>query len=265
MTIAALSYTTLSSALSKTGRRLLVASTTGISAGNKLIVSGEVMLVVSVVSSTELEVERGQEGTFARAKKNGVNVYYTDGANLVPGSEPDHIVLNDGNSDVYPRYRAWLGAKARDGEGNEYVMVDFQSAVGVGSWVVFNSAFLASPIASGARGRVGVVVQAATASDRWGWVQVYGYFADALLVADAASAGTSSARLAVNTSQSTPGGAAALVSDASTAAQYIHGAWPVAAVATDTTASADHTGLDIAVMLNYPYVVGYNQDFDDNT
>ncbi len=257
MSIPALSLTTLSSALSKTGKRVLVASTTGITAGMKGVIGTEMVTVMTVVSATELEVQRAVDGTKAWPHKSGVNFYYA-AASSFGAREDGSILINDGDPSYYPQYRAPLGSKARDGEGNEYLMVDFQSAVGIGSWVTIDNTFKATPIVSGARGPVGVVVQAASASDRWGWVQVFGKFSDALLVADAASAGTSSARLAVNTSQSTPAGAARLVSDVSTEAAYIFGAWPTAAVATDTTASADHTGLDIEVMLNYPYVLGYD-------
>src|SRR5688572_24600587 len=67
-----------------------------------------------------------------------------------------------------------LGTRARDNDGNEYVYVDFQESCIAGEWVSFTSAFAASQLTSTSVGWVGVVIGTVSASDRFGWVQVYG-------------------------------------------------------------------------------------------
>lgn len=79
---------------------------------------------------------------------------------------------------------AWnkLGTRATDVDGNIYVYVDFQEAMLQGEWAVYNgSTFAASQIAATSLGFVGLVVATASASDRYGWLQIYGYNALAAL------------------------------------------------------------------------------------
>ena len=167
-----------------------------------------------------------------------------------------------------------LGARARDQNGNEYVYCSFSTGtvIGTGSWVTIGGggsgaqaqAFRATGLTAASHGPVGIVVRqgdlgngvAGVVSDMFGWVQVYGYYNDALLVSDAASAGTSSAQFTVPTTISTPVGGVQIVSDPSTNLNRILNAFALAAVATDVTANSSHTGLDIAVWLNYPFCVG---------
>lgn len=90
---------------------------------------------------------------------------------------------------------------ARDGEGNEYVFVDFQSALTLGDWVVISSAGLASAVGSSSRGPLGVVVATVGSSDLYGWVQVFG-----LCAAQTPTTGVSTASLIVTGATPVSGG-----------------------------------------------------------
>jgi hypothetical protein len=67
-----------------------------------------------------------------------------------------------------------LGQLAVDSDNNIFMYVDFLESCIAGEWVVINSAFGASQISASLAGRVGVVVGTVSASDRYGWVQIYG-------------------------------------------------------------------------------------------
>ena len=67
-----------------------------------------------------------------------------------------------------------LGTRGVDVDGNEWVYVDFQQALAIGEWVVFDHTYAATRITNTSRGFVGVVGATVSASDRFGWVQVRG-------------------------------------------------------------------------------------------
>src|SRR5688500_7235339 len=67
-----------------------------------------------------------------------------------------------------------LGTRVTDKDGNIYVYVDFQESCIDGEWVAISSAYAASQLTSTSRGWVGVVRATVSASDRFGYVQIYG-------------------------------------------------------------------------------------------
>jgi hypothetical protein len=67
-----------------------------------------------------------------------------------------------------------LGARAYDTNGNEFVYVDFQQALGAGEWVAFDHLYAATRLTAASKGWVGVVDGVVSASDRAGWVMVRG-------------------------------------------------------------------------------------------
>lgn len=144
-----------------------------------------------------------------------------------------------------------LGTRGVDVDGNVYVYVDFQQALSNGEWVSFTSAFLAIRLTNTARGWVGVVAATVSASDRFGWVQVYGVNTFAWASSDATT--TFEAILAATTDLGS-------ISTVSTSNDGItvHGVH--VATAPDTCAStALSTSALMApctVVLNYPFVTG---------
>lgn len=148
-----------------------------------------------------------------------------------------------------------LGERARDTAGNEFVYVDFQQIASPGQWMVFNDGYLATPlVASTSRGRVGIVAGNPDASDRFGWLQVYGKNVEAQIDSSAA---TSASILSAPTTLTTEGYPTISVSDSSSEGNRIYGAWAQAAATTAVTTPSTQ----IEVMLNYPYVLGYAHSF----
>ena len=141
-----------------------------------------------------------------------------------------------------------LGVRATDIDGNEYVYVDFQESVYPGEWVVFNgSTFAASQTVATSLGFVGVAVSTVSASDRFGWVMVRGYYALAAI-----SSGSSVGPLAVHTTA-----LGALVSAAATGLVGVFGVSIVSAPDTCASTAPSHTDAGLApVYLNYPFITG---------
>ena len=153
-----------------------------------------------------------------------------------------------GSSDTIPLYK--LGTRATDESGNEYLYVDFQEAFLATEWCVIGASFAASQLQSTSKGPVGIVCGTASASDRWGWVQIYGA-ADGLATTDVT---TGASRLVV--SATTDQGHV----DSSTSAGglIVHGAF---CQSLGTTATTPATALTSSFQvcgfwLNYPYVNG---------
>src|SRR5690349_7907766 len=83
MSVAALSTTTTSAAITKTQVRFQVASTTGINGAGSLtspqsllVIGNEAMLVRNVPVSGVVEVVRGFDGTEPKAHVSGATVYF---------------------------------------------------------------------------------------------------------------------------------------------------------------------------------------------
>lgn len=142
-----------------------------------------------------------------------------------------------------------LGQRAKDADGNEYVYVDFQESCIVGEWVAFTSAFAASQLTATSVGWVGVVVGVVSASDRFGWVQVYGVNSFAW-----ATSGSSSGAPVIIAATTDLGHVA---TDA-TSAQTIKVWGVLVASSPDTCASTALSTSALAapctVILNYPFV-----------
>lgn len=193
----------------------------------------------------------------------------------VPGAYP-----GNGTSDVYTTpFPIQPGTRARDRDGNEYVFCDFTATVYAGVLVQITAANLASPLlgTAGEAYRVGVVIAASATSDNAGWVQIYGLH-DAVQTSFASDSSVTSgfgsgAGLTAQTSISTPSGTLGFVTETSVAGIHIHNMWINAERGTggpgrttdssgpSTNASPSsgnsyHTGLELAVFLNYPYVTG---------
>jgi hypothetical protein len=163
------------------------------------------------------------------------------------------------------------GLTMKDAAGNVYMWVEFTEAVFSGVPVQINSDFTASRLATTGRGAVGVAQGAAT-SDENGWVMVYGRTQVQLGMSgvspsDAANGPTTlqtslQTVFVLGTSLTSPNGvgwvsgaAAALT----TAVTYVIEGMFVATDASPgdvsaVTSATSHTGNQIAVFLNFPYI-----------
>ena len=142
-----------------------------------------------------------------------------------------------------------LGTRGRDADGNEYVYVDFQESCINGEWVSFNSSYQASQLGATSIGWVGVVVATVSASDRFGWVQVYGVNTFAW-----ATSGSSSGFPTVVAATTDLGTIATDGTSANSTAIF----GIVVATAPDTCASTALSTSALAapctVLLNYPFI-----------
>lgn len=82
-------------------------------------------------------------------------------------------------SEVHSSQQETLGQLAADSSGNIYMYVDFQESAIAGEWVVVDHVYAARQISSALAGFVGVVVGTVSASDRFGWIQVFGVHSSA--------------------------------------------------------------------------------------
>jgi hypothetical protein len=144
-----------------------------------------------------------------------------------------------------------LGFRATDTDGNIYVYVDFQEAMLPGEWCVINgSTFAASQIAATSLGFIGVVVATVSASDRYGWVQIYGYYATAAVSSGSSVGPVVLHSTAVGSLASAPAGTGGV------------GVFGVSLVGAPDTCASTGVGLTdsgvSAVYLNFPFVTGAN-------
>jgi hypothetical protein len=146
-----------------------------------------------------------------------------------------------------------LGLRATDVDGNIYVYVDFQESMINGEFASFDTAFAASQLTSSARGWVGVVRANVSASDRFGWVQVYGVATEVWCSSGSSAAGVpvvaATTDIGVITTEATTAGGVAVYGVA-------------LAGSPDTCASSDAgiAGTSLAghttVYLNFPFISG---------
>lgn len=164
---------------------------------------------------------------------------------VIAGSVASH----GATSQVDSTQQVTLGSWGIDGDKNLYMYVDFQESFVAGEVVVINHVFQASQITNTSCGWVGIVIGTVSASDRFGWVQVYGYHSAAL----GTSGITSGAPLVISATTSVGH------FDAMTSGVHliVHGAFARTAgeTATSPVASSDDVGL-VGVQLNFPYVIG---------
>lgn len=181
------------------------------------------------------------------------------------------------------------GTRARDVDGNEYLFTDYLNTMYPGTLAVINELNQAGPLLIGSRGRVGVVMGGGT-SDAGGWVQIFGsnIHVQTGFASDAVGgfgSGITSAQACAQTSVTTPSGTISWVSDTSIPGNRIlglsfstltpvqggmsgatDGSYPTTYTTqvTDDSGSLGfiaHTGLELAVFLNYPYVTGIVDQF----
>lgn len=176
-------------------------------------------------------------------------------------------------SDVYTTpFPVQVGTRARDSNGYEYVFCDSTSTNFSGQPVMINSDFTITQIAVTGRGAVGVCIAGST-SDNGQWVQVYGKVMMQIIhsgvsASDAANGpttlGTSAAtQFWIPTSVTSPASFRWTTGNTSLSSGMIVRGISVAqdaapASVSDQTSSPSHTGSQISVWLNYPYVTQIN-------
>lgn len=269
MSITALTTTTLTNAIDARQSRFVIGSTTGVNGTGSLsspqsviVIDGEKMLVQSIPVSGTVEVMRGHDSK-AMAHAAGAPVFV--GAKTAFGFvDQDGAVglLGDaGPGGVLPSYALPLGYRRRYG-GKEYILVDFQEAVHSGVVVTISNdgLFTSSVLTTTHQGAVGVVAEQTTASDTWGWVQIYG--TTSAQDASGTSAATSAYQPIVASSVSSPATGLSVVANtaASTAARFIYNMFITGIATTAVTSAASHTGVAVPVFLNYPYVMSVTND-----
>jgi len=264
MAVNILNTTTLSEALTASTQDFTVAATTNISVGDLLVVRGECFKVQEIPVSGRVRVMRGVNGTKARQHASGTLVYI--GSTNAFKAIKDSLTALVGDAGVYPDYLL-PGQRARDGAGNEYVMVELTQVCYSGTTVRISTdgLFTAAPLAVGDQGSVGLLVEPGS-SDQYAWAQIYGYNAYAQdTLGD--SSGTSTRLALAATAASTPsvGMAATSRSSFTSAAgvggsqNVIQGMFIVGAATTATTSATSATGVAYPVWLNYPFIKLYGE------
>lgn len=180
-------------------------------------------------------------------------------------------------SDVYTTpFPVQVGTRARDSQGNEFVFCDSTQTNFSGQPVMINSDFTTVQIgsynANGNRGMVGVCVAGST-SDQGQWVQVYGkammqIIHSGVSASDAANGPTTLSTSAatqfwIPTSVTSPAALRWTSGNTSLSSGAIVRGITVAqdaapASVSDQTSSPSHTGSQISVFLNYPFVTQIN-------
>lgn len=259
MAVTALNSTTLTSQIAAGDNDFAVGSTANIVAGSVLAFAGrgglELMKVQVVPVSGRVQVLRGWAGTRARTQQAGTNIWI--------GATPDAFkTVRDnaaaivGDSSYLPDY-CFPGTRARDGAGNEYIMVDltFTAFVGAGVIVSHDGLYTATPIVSTSAGSVGVLMEEGT-SNQWAWAQIYG-FCDVVQLVGGSSLVTSTGLFLAATSATTITGIRGITTSQGTTIRtvQIFGMWPASAATTATTSATSATGLRCSAFLNYPYLL----------
>jgi len=255
--VAAISSTTLTSAIGAGDNTFAVGSITGISKGNIIVIRNEAMKVQVAPALGQVQVLRGWSGTFARAQPAGALVYF--GAPDAFKAAKDSLTALVGDSSSFPDYLL-PGQRATDGAGNEYILTDLTVPCFSGTTVqiAMDGTFQATPVVGGGQGPVGLTVEEGTSS-QFAWAQIYGfnsYAQDSTVT----SAATSASVALAATSVSTPNVGLAVGAVSSVGQFYIYNMF-ITGVATSTTTSASSaTGVAVPVFLNYPYTLSYRGD-----
>jgi hypothetical protein len=193
MALAVLNTTTLSAALDKDDIRFSVAASANMTVGDMttaasiLVVGGEQMLLQRIPVANTIEVQRGHNGTEARAHLSGALV--TIGSGTLLGRTTDGVTELIGDATAgYPNFQLPVGSYYTDrSTGFVYQMVSVATAVVAGEWVYISSAGAALQLTATAKGLVGICVEAAAAST-YTWVLVAGTYASAMMVSDVTTA-----------------------------------------------------------------------------
>lgn len=274
MAITALNTTTLTNALNASDADFAVGSTTNISAGSILVLDAEQMLVQAIPVSGRVQVQRGWNGTKSASHVAAVTIHIGSGSTLGRPDENGKTAMTGGSPGTLPEYALPLGARKRDAQGNEYILCNFDSSLYGRQPVTISEAFVAAALSTSGRGRVGVVAEAGGGtSDQWGWVQVYGACLmqigmSGVSPSDAANGPTTlstsaQTRFVLATSLSTP--AAIGWTSVTSTEQYRVVGISVASDASPgdvsaVTSAASHTGSQIKVFLNFPFIEYHRAD-----
>lgn len=191
---------TLAAAIDAHAITIYTAASTGFAVGKNLVIGNEVLLLTKVDTTNHVhEVKRGMRGTAA--------VKHVSGAKVWLGA-PDKFGPNTKNGVEIAGYEGDLGVpKLPIGSryidpdtGYEYLLVDCGQAFVKGTWVCVDPDGGAILLSGITKGRVGLVVEAVSTSDKYAWVMVVGSFAsacmtctvttDVLLAANAATPGS---------------------------------------------------------------------------
>jgi hypothetical protein len=263
MAATALNSTTLSEAVfvgQDPSVSFTVGSTANITVGSLLVAAGsggmEVMNVQEIPISGRVNVLRGVGGTQARKHPSGTLVWI--GTPELFKQVRDDAAGIVGDSNGLPEYLI-PGSRARDGAGNEYVMVDLTMTAVLGATVLISKdgLFTASIITSTSVGSVGVLAEGGT-STQWAWAQIYGFVAHAKLVGGS-SLVSSLGEFGGASSVSTPsvgllGRSSSQRSSDYLVASTINAMFPASAASTASTSASSETGLFCSAWLQYPYI-----------
>ncbi len=176
-------------------------------------------------------------------------------------------------SDVFTTpYPVQLGSRMRDSNGYEYVLCDSTSTNFSGQPVQINSDWTLTQVGVSGRGPVGVCVAGST-SDNAQWVQIYGkcmmqIIHSGVSASDAANGPTTlqtsaATQFWIPTSVTSPASLRWTTGNTSISSGMIVRGLSVAqdaapASVSDQTSSPSHTGSQISVWLNFPYIVQIN-------
>lgn len=258
MAVTQLNSTTLSSAVVVADKNFTVGSTANITVGNMLVIAGragvEAVKVQEIPVAGQVAVLRGWAGTRAIAHQSGAVVYI--GTPDTFKTVRDNAAALVGDSGNLPDY-CIPGTRARDGAGNEYILVDLQATVFTGVTVLVDSAhdgtFFASVLTGGSQGAVGVMIEEGS-STQWAWAQIYGNCNAQDSTATSAADSTYLATAATSVSTPATGMAAIAYSSAVGNTFLVNGMFITGAATSATTSATSHTGIQVPVFLLYPYV-----------
>lgn len=261
MAVAQLNTSTLSEDLSKDATEVAVGSTANVSVGQWLVICGtagkEAVKVQEIPVSGRVKIIRGQGGTNALSHKSGATFYIgaQDTFITIRNSSPNQYISLTGSPGTGVIDYALPGSRARDGAGNEYVMLDltFSAFRGVAVLISRDGLYTAKALAAGDVGSVAIMAEEAT-SAQYAWGQIYGAFPAAQFTSGSSLA-TSTGLIEAATTASTPAGGllGRTTSQASSAAfERVLGLYLTSAVTTGTTAATSATGFVGSVWLNYP-------------
>ena len=92
----------------------------------------------------------------------------------MPGLTGFITALQGDTDQVFTTLSHSLGARARDRDGNEYVLLAGAAGTVAGSWVSFDELHATTPLNANAKGRVAIAMAAIDAVTKYGWYQIYG-------------------------------------------------------------------------------------------
>lgn len=254
MAVTQLNSTTLTPVITPFDNEFTVGSTANIVVGNLIVIRKEAMKVQDIPVSGRVKVMRGVNGTRAVTHPAASRIYI--GAPDAFKAIAESFTAITGDAGPMPDYML-PGQKATDGAGNEYILVDLQATVYKGVTVLIDSAhdgtFFAAVLTAGAQGIVGVMAEEGS-SNQYAWAQIYGNCT--AQDAGGTSAGDSTYLAGAATSVSSPAAGMAISVGTSGAANafLIKGMFVTGVATTATTSATSHTGVEVPVFLNYPYV-----------